>query len=92
MGLIFEWDEKKATINKRKHCISFGEASTAFGDPLSITIEDPSHNENENRLILIGKSEVFNTLVVIHIEKREIIRIISARKATNKEQKLYEEY
>ena len=92
MSLVFEWDEKKATVNRRKHRVSFEEASTAFGDPLSITIEDPHHSENENRLILIGKSEVFSTLVVVHIEKRETIRIISARKATNKEKKLYEEY
>ncbi len=92
MSLVFEWDEKKATINRRKHRVSFEEASTAFGDPLSITIEDPHHSENENRLILIGKSELFSTLVVVHIEKRETIRIISARKATNKEKKLYEEY
>ncbi len=92
MSLVFEWDEKKATVNRRKHRVSFEEASTAFGDPLSITIEDPHHSKNENRLILIGKSELFSTLVVVHIEKRETIRIISARKATNKEKKLYEEY
>ena len=73
MNLVFEWDEKKATVNKRKHRVSFEEASTAFGDPFSITIDDPHHGENENRLILVGKSELFSTLIVVHIEKRETI-------------------
>jgi len=92
MGLQFEWDEKKAKVNKRKHGITFEEASTAFADKLSITIDDPLHSEYENRLILIGKSKEFKTLVVIHVERREAIRIISARKATKYEQEFYEEY
>ncbi|CAA6822478.1 MAG: Unknown protein [uncultured Sulfurovum sp.] len=92
MGLKFEWDEKKAKINKRKHGITFEEASTAFADELSITIDDPSHSEDEDRLILIGKSKEFKTLVVIHVERREFLRIISARKASKHEQKFYEEY
>ncbi len=54
-----------------KHGISFEEASTAFGDDLSITIEDPLHNHNENRLVLIGKSISHKTLVVIHLEKTD---------------------
>ena len=90
MALLFEWDDTKASSNKKKHGISFEEASTAFGDELSITIEDMNSNE-ENRLILIGKSLQFKTLVVVHIEKTDIIRIISARKATKKEQSFYEE-
>jgi len=92
VGLIFEWDEKKAIANIKKHGISFEEASTAFADDLSITIDDPLHSKDENRLILIGKSKRFNTLVVVHIERGKAIRIISARKATRKEQKYYEEY
>lgn len=91
MGLIFEWDDVKAFSNKRKHGITFEEATTAFKDTLSITIDDPLHSQEEDRLILIGQSENDNTLVVIHIEKRETIRIISARKATKKERKFYEE-
>lgn len=87
----FEWDDKKATTNLKKHGISFEEASTVFGDWLSITIEDPLHSEHEERFILIGKSELLNTLVVVHVEKSEAIRIISARSATKNEQKLYEE-
>ena len=92
MSLQFEWDEKKAKINKRKHGITFEEATTAFADELSITIDDPLHSDEEDRLVLIGQSKAFKTLIVIHVEKRESIRIISARKATRHEQKFYEEY
>jgi uncharacterized DUF497 family protein len=92
MGLVFEWDDTKSLINKKKHGISFEEATTAFEDTLSITIDDPLHSQVEDRLILIGQSELHKTLVVIHIEKRKTIRIISARKATKKEQIFYEEY
>ena len=92
MSLQFEWDNKKANINKRKHGITFEEASTAFADELSITINDPLHSEEEDRLILIGQSKQSKTLVVIHVERKEVVRIISARKATKHEQKFYEEY
>ena len=92
MGLQFEWDNKKANINRRKHDITFEEATTAFADELSITIDDPLHSQDEDRLILMGLSKQFNTLVVVHIERRKSIRIISARKATKQEQKFYEEY
>jgi len=88
VGLIFEWDDEKAFTNQRKHGITFEEATTAFKDVLSITIDDPQHSQEEDRLILIGKSESDNTLVVIHIEKRDTIRIISARKATKKRTKI----
>ncbi|MEA1917077.1 MAG: BrnT family toxin [Campylobacterota bacterium] len=91
MAINFEWDDKKAKLNFIKHKVTFEEASTAFGDDLSITIEDPFYNNDENRLILIGKSINLKTIVVIHIEKIDSIRIISARKATKKEQKIYEE-
>jgi len=91
MGLLFEWDEKKAKSNHHKHGITFEEASTAFADDLSITIEDPVHSEEEDRLILIGLSSTSNTLVVVHVERAEVLRIISARKASKKEQKFYEE-
>ncbi|KFL35416.1 MULTISPECIES: BrnT family toxin [unclassified Sulfurospirillum] len=87
----FEWDNQKALSNIKKHGISFEEASTAFGDFLSLVIEDPAHSKNENRFILIGRSIEANTLVVVHIEKSDVIRIISARKATKNEQKAYEE-
>ena len=91
MALVFEWDDKKAETNLRKHNISFEEASTVFGDDLSITIEDPLHSQDENRYILIGQSIHSRTLVVIHLEKTDSIRIISARRATKKEKRFYEE-
>ena len=92
MGLQFEWDNKKANINKQKHGITFEEASTAFADVFSITIDDPLHSEDEDRLILIGQSKESRTLVVVHLEKTNVIRIISARKATKHEQRFYEEH
>jgi uncharacterized DUF497 family protein len=91
MALQFEWDDNKAIMNKHKHGITFEEATTAFGDGLSITISDPLYSESEERFILIGLSKKHSILVVVHIERKETIRIISARKATKKEQKFYEE-
>lgn len=92
MAINFEWDDKKAKSNFRKHGISFEEACTAFADEFSLTIDDPLHSEEENRLILIGKSIHNNTIIVVHLEKTESIRIISARKATKKEKSFYEEF
>ena len=90
MGLVFEWDENKAKSNLKKHGISFVEASTVFGDLFSITIEDVIHSDNEQRFIIIGHSEK-SILTVVHLEKKDAIRIISARKASHNEQKVYEE-
>ena len=88
--LIFEWDPKKAETNLKKHGVSFEEASTAFKDPLSLTIDDPLHSSDEERLILIGMSYNNSMLVIVHTEIRDNIRIISARKATKKERNYYE--
>lgn len=88
--LLFEWDNKKAKKNQINHEISFDEASTAFGDVLSLTIYDPMHSEAEDRFILIGTSVNNRLLVVVHTERNDHIRIISARRATNKERKYYE--
>jgi uncharacterized DUF497 family protein len=88
--LIFEWDLKKAKTNLEKHGISFEEASTAFKDPLSLTIDDPLHSSDEERLILIGMSYYNHILVIVHTEIGDNIRIISARKATRKERNYYE--
>jgi hypothetical protein len=88
--LIFEWDFKKAKTNLEKHGISFEEASTAFRDPMSLTIDDPFHSGDEERLILIGMSYNSRMLVIVHIESGDNIRIISARKATKKERNYYE--
>ena len=91
MGLLFEWNPEKALLNIKTHGISFDEASTAFRDPLSRTIEDPLHSEEEERFVLIGHSIRGRLLVVVHTERGDRIRIISARLATNKERFRYEE-
>ncbi len=78
MGLLFEWDPKEALRNIKLHGISFDEASTAFQDPLSRTIEDPLHSEQEDRFVLIGESIKRRLLVVVHTERGDRIRIISA--------------
>jgi len=88
--IIFEWDPQKAKSNLEKHGVSFEEASTAFQDTLSLTIDDPLHSIDEERLILIGMSQKNTVLVVVHTERGDNIRIISARKATKKERKSYE--
>lgn len=89
--LSFEWDPNKARRNVEIHGVSFDEASTAFKDTLSLTIHDPLHSDKEDRFILIGNSVKNRLLVVVHTERRDKIRIISARKATKKERKQYEE-
>jgi uncharacterized protein len=89
--LLFEWDPNKAKENLETHGISFDEASTAFGDTLSLAIYDPLHSEKEDRFVLIGNSYRNRLLVVVHTERGDYIRLISARKATNKERKQYEE-
>ncbi len=88
--LIFEWDERKAKQNIRKHGVSFEEAATVFGDQFSITIYDPLHSEDEDRFVILGMSSKNRLLVVVHTERGDKIRIISARKATKKERKQYE--
>ncbi|RJQ49743.1 MAG: BrnT family toxin [Desulfobacteraceae bacterium] len=91
MGLMFEWDPKKAQRNIKAHGISFDEASTAFRDSFSRTIYDPLHSEDEERFVLIGQSLRGRLLVVVHTERDDRIRIISARLTTNKERLRYEE-
>ena len=88
--LRFEWDEKKNEINIKKHGVSFEEASTSFYDDLAIVIPDEKHSEEEERFTLIGKSESNRVLYVSHCERvGGIIRLISARKALNREVKEY---
>jgi uncharacterized DUF497 family protein len=88
--LLFEWDTHKARKNEETHGVSFDEASTAFRDTLSLTIHDPLHSDEEDRFILIGNSARNRLLVIVHTERGENIRIVSARKATKKERKQYE--
>jgi hypothetical protein len=91
LSLTFEWDEKKAKENIKKHRVSFEEAKTVFNDPLSVTIYDPDHSIDEYRYIDIGLSSKNRLIVVSYLEKGEKIRIVSSRKATKKEQRDYEE-
>ncbi|MFW5637468.1 MAG: BrnT family toxin [Thermodesulfobacteriota bacterium] len=90
--LTFEWDIHKAIQNRKKHKVSFEEASTIFGDVLSITKEDPLHSGDEERMIQIGTTNRNRMLVVVFTERDDKIRIISARKATTKERKYYESH
>jgi hypothetical protein len=87
----FEWDPGKARQNHRKHRISFQEAATVFGDPLAVTYPDPDHSASEQRFITVGMSSVGRVLIVAHLDRNENIRIISARKTTQRERKHYEE-
>jgi uncharacterized DUF497 family protein len=92
MGLRFTWSPRKAASNRRKHGVSFEEAATAFGDPLSITVPDPDHSETETRFILIGMSVNRRSLVVVHVERADDeYQLISARLATRRERTQYEE-
>src|SRR6516162_1586612 len=91
MSLEFEWDEDKAKGNLKKHGVSFEEASSIFGDPLALTIPDPLHSEEEDRFVTLGESHRRRLLVVISTDRGDDIRIISARVATRRERKDYEE-
>lgn len=86
----FEWDPEKARRNVAKHGVSFEEAATAFGDPLSLTILDPDHSEEEDRFILLGQTYAGRLVIVVHTDRGENIRVISARLATRRERKAYE--
>ena len=91
MALNFEWDANKAKSNLGKHGISFEEASTVFGDLRSLTIPDPVHSELENRFVTVGSSHGGKLLVVVHTERGDNIGIISARVASRRERRNYEE-
>ncbi len=90
MDAPFEWDTEKAESNLQKHGVSFDEAATVFFDLLSITILDPLHSGEESRFVITGLSQQQNHLVIVHTERAEKIRIISARPATPSERKKYE--
>ena len=87
----FGWDPNKAVRNLAKHAVAFHEAATVFGDPLAITYADPDHSQDEVRLLTIGLSGQGHLLMVSHTERGEVTRIISARRATRTERKLYED-
>jgi uncharacterized DUF497 family protein len=91
MTYCFEWDEEKGAINQRKHKVSFAEAATVFGNPLAAIFDDPDRSSEELREIIIGHSDRERLLVVSFTEREGAIRIISAREATPRERRDYEE-
>jgi uncharacterized DUF497 family protein len=92
MPLRFEWDEDKAASNVAKHGIAFDEASTVFGDPLAVIFDDEEHSRGELREIIIGDSVLDRLWLAAFTERGdEIVRIISARKATKREREDHEE-
>jgi uncharacterized protein len=91
MALTFEWDPRKALANERKHGVTFDEATTAFEDSFGIVTDDPRHSVSEQRLILLAYSEANRLLAVMFTERGDRIRLISARTATRREHRDYEE-
>ena len=89
--LCFEWDERKAVANAKKHGVSFEEAKSIFYDECAKLIDDPDHSGGEDRFVLLGLSSALRVLVVCHCYRKQghVIRIISARKATAREAKFY---
>ncbi len=90
-GLRFDWDRSKAAKNHRKHGVSFEEAETIFSDEFARLIDDPDHSGDEDRFLLLGLSVRLRTLVASHCYRKagDVVRIISARKATRKERDIY---
>jgi uncharacterized DUF497 family protein len=90
MELTFEWDPAKARTNMKDHAVPFNEASTVFDDEMGITVFDPDHSESEDRFILFGRSATNRILLVVHTDKLDVVRIISARELTRNERNKYE--
>lgn len=86
----FEWDRNKAAENLRRHRVSFDEAVTVFYDPLAATFDDPDHSNDESHLVSVGYSARGRLLVVCHVERGAVTRLISARRATARERKRHE--
>jgi uncharacterized DUF497 family protein len=91
MSQQFEWDATKAADNLKKHRVAFDEALTVFADPLARIFDDPDHSADEKREIIIGHSTSHRLLVVGFTERNKLVRIITARSATGRERRTYEE-
>ncbi len=91
VNIIFEWDKSKNFRNQKKHGVSFEEAATIFVDEKALLIQDPDHSEAEDRFLLLGLSSNLRILLVCHCYRQndQVIRIISARKASQSEQYQY---
>ena len=90
--LQFTWDPGKAAANFRKHGVSFEDASTVFRNPLAKVLPDPTHSEREQRSLILGHSAGGRLLLVVFTERHDRIRIISAREASTRERRGYEEH
>jgi uncharacterized protein len=90
-NLSFEWDERKSAANAKKHGVSFEEAKSVFVDERAKLIDDPDHSDDEDRFVLLGLSGALRLLLVCQCYRRDgnVIRIISARKASARESKSY---
>lgn len=87
----FEWDPRKAAHNSAKHGVSFEEAKTVFDDDLFLVFSDPDHSLEEQRFLIVGRSRQARLLVVVYTERAEVVRLISAREATRRERRTYEQ-
>ena len=90
-GLIFEWDDAKAALNIEKHGISFYEAASVFFDKRGILLSDVEHSQDEDRFLLIGVTGERKLLTVVHVDRKDVLRIISARPAAPRERRDYEQ-
>jgi uncharacterized DUF497 family protein len=91
MRIEFEWDPEKASSNLAKHGLSFHEAATVFGDPLAVTYHDLDHSHNEDRYLTFGQTANGTYVSVVHADRGDRTRMISARKMTPRERRQYEE-
>lgn len=88
--MSFEWDRDKGESNIRKHGVSFNEAISVFADPFALTFDDPDHSRYECRYLTFGVSSLHRLIVVSHTARGTAVRIISARRATPRERRIYE--
>jgi uncharacterized protein len=86
----FEWDPEKAESNLTKHGVSFDEASSVFGDPLATSVADPEHSAGEERFLTTGMSNQQRVVIVWHVDRGDVLRIIGAREVTPRERRTYE--
>ena len=89
--MIVEWDDEKASANKRKHGVTFEQAVAVLEDPLSVTFHDPDHSLDEARFLTFGHDSAGRILMVAHTDRGDAVRLITARRATRTERKVYEE-
>lgn len=89
--MTFEWDENKAVRNQNVHGVAFAEAATVFEDPYFVVLTDDAHSFAEQRYLIIGESNQHRVVLVVYTERGEATRLISARPATTREEKVYEE-